>query len=445
MKKDNSSLNFGKKIQLLRLSKGLTQNDLAKVINVSVAYVSRLESGDAKYDDRMLATIREFYNIEHAPIFDHELEDYRNRLWVWNDIISADRISDARAMQAQLSPILELHFERDLTLLYLLLETRILFKEGNLPAAEESLNTAEALLGEASIEALHLYNRNIGFLFFCKQTFKTSLKHFLKSLEYISDNVKSDAGIFLNIGTAYACIGRPWQAILYLEQAKNKFSIDRTSNLEMAINNVLATCYTFVGEYDKAKKLFDISLMQAKRINDENAIGITLINLGELYMKSGKLEASVKAYNDALDFLKTREIRDKAQELIHSDKHQQMQALAGKTFVLIRLKDFAQCKEPLGQLSTLAEGNEVFTAITETASHLTTLDDSSSTEYIEEVAIPYFKNNKMYYNGIYLTLEICDILETHYRKRKSVKKALTIAAISRDIYKEVFCGAADLD
>jgi len=294
-------------------------------------------------------------------------------------------------------------------------------------------------------EAHHLYHRNMGFLFFCSQAHRASLRHFLRSLEYVSDNIKPDAGVYLNIGTAYVCLGKPWQSILNLEQAKAKFNIDRTSNIEMGINSTLAICYSFVGEFDKAEKLFNISLMQAKRINDENAIGIVLSNLGQLYAKSGRYEASVKIYDEALEHLKIREIRDKSQELFQSDKYQRMQVLAGKSFALIRLKDYAQCKGLATQLNALAEGNEIFSAIAETITCLITLDDSKSTDYIEKVAIPYFRYHKNINNGIYLALEVCEILEAHYNKKRSTKKAHAVATTIRDIQKAVYYGAVVLD
>jgi len=104
--KNTTPLSFGEKIKQIRIAKGLRQEELAKAINTAQNFVSRLESGEAKYDDRMLEIIREFYGIENAPIFDHELETYRNRLWVCNDLVNANNLHDAKVTLDTLSPIL---------------------------------------------------------------------------------------------------------------------------------------------------------------------------------------------------------------------------------------------------------------------------------------------------------------------------------------------------
>jgi len=111
------SLTFGEKIKQVRVKKGHNQDGLAKALGVSMMYISRLERGLAECDDKTISGIRHFLDIENAPLLEHELADYRNRLWVWNDIIAADRLNDAKAMQSELSPILKLPYERNLILL----------------------------------------------------------------------------------------------------------------------------------------------------------------------------------------------------------------------------------------------------------------------------------------------------------------------------------------
>ena len=428
----NTTLSFGEKIKQIRIAKGLKQENLAEAINTSRPFVSRLESGEAKYDDRMLAAIKAFYGIEEAPLFDHELEDYTNRLWVWNDFVHANNLHEAKAMQSRMSSILELPFEHDLTLLYLMIETRILFKEGNLEAGEERLTTAAALLDDASTEALHLYHRNMGYLFLTKREYKTSLRHYLQSLDYEANNTKQEADILANIGLLYYCIGKPWQAITYYGQANWAYSLGRTNTLDARINNGIATCYVFVGEFDKAEKIFKDALIRAKRTNSVYEMGTASVNLTNLYLKKGDIETALKVCNQALSLLKNDSLY--------------VYALANKAFCLIETKDFAGCKEAIKQGKELVKDNENLTILFETITHASTLDNSESIDYLENFAIPHYKNADVDDGGgIYQALDICNMLEAYYRKKRNMRKAKDIAVIGRDIAMEMFFGGVEFE
>ena len=428
--KNTTPLSFGEKIKQIRIAKGLKQEDLAKVINTAQNFVSRLESGEAKYDDRMLEIIREFYNIKNAPIFDHELDDYKNRVWVCNDLITANNMHEARVIQDTLSPILELPFEHDLTLLYLMIEARILFKENNLAAGEERLKTAEALLDGASMEALHLYHRNKGFLLMRKGEFKTSLKHYLQSLDNETSIVNSDMSILLSIGIVCLSLSKPWNAVLYLEKAKMKYNLGRTNVLGAILNSRLASCYMLVGEYDKAESIYNDALAQAKSINASDSIGIALTWLATLYKQTDNIAKSLEASNQALTFLK-------------DDSHC-ADVLMNKALCLIEMKDFAQCREVIMQGKELAKNNQRQATLFEVISHLLTLDNSESTDYLENYAIPYYRTDDSVEAGKLQALEFCNMLEAHYRKKRNKKKANDIAIVGRDIYKEIYFGALEL-
>ena len=441
--KNTTPLSFGEKIKQIRIAKGLKQEDVAKAINVAQNSVSRLESGEAKYDDLLLAAIREFYGIENAPLFDHEIENYRNRLWVWNDYIDANRIDDAKEMQDEMSAILTLPFEHDLILLYYMIETRILFKEGNrgageempsyLKMGEEMLNKAKSLLDCASDEALHLYHRNMGFLFLIQRAYKKSLHHLIQSLDYETDNVKpKDAGILHNIGILYYRLGKPWQAIGFFEQANIKYSTGRTNVFESHVNLAIATCSMWVGEFDKAEKLYKSAVKQAKHINDDRAAGMAMANLSFVYRKKGDINECIETCDQALMLLKNTS---------HS-----IYALVNKALCLIKLKDIAQCKELIKQGMELVKADKNLTILVETVNHIATIDNSESANYLENFAIPHFKiANPEDGGGIYMSLDLCNILEAHYRKKRNMKKTNEIAALGRDIAIEMFYGEVEFE
>ena len=72
---------------------------------------------------------------------------------------------------------------------------------------------------------------------------------------------------------------------------------------------------------------------------------------------------------------------------------------------------------------------------------MTTISNKQSSDYLEETAIPYFRAQGGFRN--YTTLEWCNALEAAYKKRGLTKKANAIAAITRDIYREMVLGPGD--
>lgn len=56
-------MNFGEKLKMLREEKDLTQNDLAKHLNVSKANISRYELGSRQPNIDTIIIIAEFFNI----------------------------------------------------------------------------------------------------------------------------------------------------------------------------------------------------------------------------------------------------------------------------------------------------------------------------------------------------------------------------------------------
>ena len=188
----------------------------------------------------------------------------------------------------------------------------------------------------------------------------------------------------------------------------------------------------FVGEFDKAEKIFNDALVRAKRTNSVYEMGTASINLTNLYLKKGDIETALKVCNQALSLLKNDSLY--------------VYALANKAFCLIEMKDFAGCKEAIKQGKELVKDNENLTILFETITHASTLDNSESIDYLENFAIPHYRNaNVDDGGGIYQALDICKLLEAHYRKKRNMRKAKDIAVIGRDIAMEMFFGGVGFE
>lgn len=55
---------IGSRIKLARKNKGMTQNSLSEILNVSPEYISRLESGTAKINLEMMVKIAGILSVE---------------------------------------------------------------------------------------------------------------------------------------------------------------------------------------------------------------------------------------------------------------------------------------------------------------------------------------------------------------------------------------------
>ncbi|MGX7077440.1 helix-turn-helix domain-containing protein [Globicatella sanguinis] len=63
--------NFGYKLAQLRLSRNMTQKDMAKVLNVSQAYVGQWESGARVVPTEKVVAIAKYFDVSTDYLFGH--------------------------------------------------------------------------------------------------------------------------------------------------------------------------------------------------------------------------------------------------------------------------------------------------------------------------------------------------------------------------------------
>ena len=102
-----SNLAIGEKIRHVREAKGLSIENMADAIGSSKSSISRFERGDIEFSTETLIAMRKFLGIEKAPLMEHELDTYKNRIRVWMEYIITGRFADAKALQEEMSKILD--------------------------------------------------------------------------------------------------------------------------------------------------------------------------------------------------------------------------------------------------------------------------------------------------------------------------------------------------
>jgi len=426
-----ADLSIGEKIRLIRKDRGYSLENVAKDANCSIATISRLERSETDVDDVTMYAIRRALGVEKAPLTTPECEQYMGRMMVWGQLMSSLRIDEARAMVTEMSAILQLPYERSLSLLYTQMEIRLLCHDiCNMPLVKKMLAESEHCFDEMGEDAHHLFFSNKGLLAYQQEDFRNALKYMFTALTYqcqVSKGRESD--LFTYIGMIYLRMARIHFAIMYFEQARQAFGGDLTNPALASIETNLATGYIQIGEFEKGRVLVENALAHARRTNLTVGIGISYCNLAEIQRGKGDLDEAIRHVDNSLYQLKNMGAM-------------YMIPLYYKTIYLYELKRTCEClslaKEGLALAK--ADGSELFILQFETQCHLATLKDPEAENFIENIAIPrlrelYELNYALYY---------CEKLEEHYKKKKSGKKALTMAAIARDIYKEMF-SAIDYD
>ena len=71
---------IGKRLKEARLNKNLTQDKLAEELNVSVAYLSRIETGNAKINLKRLEEICKILDVSNVEILSGTSADDKNYL-----------------------------------------------------------------------------------------------------------------------------------------------------------------------------------------------------------------------------------------------------------------------------------------------------------------------------------------------------------------------------
>jgi len=420
---NNTPLSLGEKIRYVRVAKGLSQENLAHATGKSKALISRLERGDSEFDETTLANIKKCLRISNAPLLEHELEIFTTQIWAFHDLVQSHRVSEAEAMQHELAQILELPYERDLIIMYKMISAKLEGRK-DISVAKLYLSEVEPLLDGASEDAIYLYRTVKGHFCDISGDYEGAVNHFLGALEYCDKKQISDAILIFSIARNYSLMGRLILAKDYFERTKREYVGDRTHPIVYAVDNALGFCYMQLGSPERAKELFESSVIRARSLNDKRWLGLSLSNLGTAYYNEKRYELGLKFVEESLEYLQ-------------GELEQHLGALIGKAKCLIGLKNHPRCEEVLNYARSLTNEERHIIDI-EATRHRMTIKDNSSTQYLETIALPYYRAQSGEY--IASALEICDILEKQYRKREATKKADTIAIISRDIYRRMIFG-----
>jgi len=428
-----SNFSLGKKIKLIRSAKGISQENIAQALKCNQSTIQRIEQGKSECGAETLAAIKKYLEIENAPLLGHELEIFKERLLAWGDLISNQRIAEAKAAHTELQVITHLPYEHDLLVMFLSIEALMLIVESNLTAAKESLNAAKALLNDTTNDrASYTFHVGKGSYHFAKtDNPKGALKHFLCAEAYKSKGIKPSASVYTNIASLYVVANKPHLALNMVASAEVA-SGDNPSPLSRINTYIMySSCHIALREYEKAKHYINIALTSATSINFEAAIGWSLAGLGLCASKTGNYQEGITLFDQALVYFR------KDNSLLALSRAKITLYHKGLTFFL--MKNMTECQATAEEGLQISEDDAPAQMCFGLLKHLTTLDNNSA-DYIFNDVIPYLKatlHNKE------IILDILMLLEQHYKNKRNKTKANAIAAEMRDIYHKMFFGEVE--
>jgi len=410
-----ANLTLGEKIREIRKFVGMSQANLAKATKRGIGTISRIENGQAECSGELLKDVRKALDIKNAPLLEGEDITFHERLHVWRDLINARSLHEAREMRKDLANILHLPFERDLMILYMIYDAKLLMAENDVVLAAKRLDFSS--LEEMSSENLYHYYFTKGSLLTMHRQYKDALAYFLKAYNLDRFDLEKESSLLYNIAICYGSLCMPCRSIMYLERSCNQFKNERASILGLRIENALAVSYMHIGENNLAQKLLGKCLIRAKSTNNRIYTGIASLNLGSLCLKTDRTEQALGYYNQAFEYFEEGDFF-------------YLENLYYKIRCLIKLGKLSQCKELLQDAKNMAGQNENHMFLFNSLDHLMNLKDPSSCQYLKDTAIPYMLDIYEYYKA----LDYCKLLEDNYKNKRQTKKALEVAALMRDIY-----------
>jgi len=428
---NNSQLTPSQKIKALREATNCIQEDLAKALGCTKSKISKVENGDGEYNNDDIIAAKRFFGVEKAPFTKKELMDFKQLLYKWRDLIKNRRLVEARKRQEDLAAVTRLPFEPDLSMLYRMFEIKLILMEAvemkaNVALAEERLLSEAPLIEEATEENQHHYYYNMGSLYVYKADFEISLAYYRKAQSLESYAYKEDISLNVNIAQCYSMLGKYVLAIGMYEEAYPLLDHNRSSAARTYIDSCLAINYVRVGQVPRAKRLLDKCLSEELSMDNIFHLGLAYHNYGCACWKSKDYEEAISYFN------RTDEYFEVGSKLYIENAY-------WKVRCLIHLKKNSEARILISKVKPYIEGNKHGLLIFDSLSHLLTINEDASLDFIEMETIPYLVEKYEYFR----VLDYCYVLEDKFTKRiynGYKKRLIELTSLIRRIMDEITFG-----
>lgn len=288
-------MKIGEKIYLLRKNKNLTQEQLADLLSISTAAISKWETGNAFPDISLLPSIANIFNISIDYLFDYEIETKSNVLVSINE--AKEMFANGKSMEASnfLKEAL-IRYPNNIELIFELAKIQFI------SAVYLNKIDKEKNLKEAESGFITITKRD------CSNELKVLAYHYLSTISLYFGEI--DKAVFYNnqiilpkdIYPAVSKIGiktrrNDSDTIEYIIKSINEDIISYCLKVNWLINNLLQNKeYTILKE--SVHKLINIIKIYT---NDEHSE--LDLQLSELYETLAYIDALLNNYESSIEML----------------------------------------------------------------------------------------------------------------------------------------------
>ena len=429
-KNNASHLQLGDKLKIVRKTLNISQEELGQKVGYTHSTLSTIESNLHVPAPDKLGLIRRALSIETVPLLDTEIKIFKDRLYLWLELIESQQLHQAQRMQPALSNILLMPFHINLCTIYNLFSVRLLMLEGQIPPALALMEETEKALEEVaqnspqslSEEALYHYHYTKGDLHFFQDQIGPALQSLLKAKDLKRSGYGGCNYLNFAIGRASTAAGHAIFAICHLDIIKNSMTSAEEKTMGWHTDLMIGVNYTYLGYYKKARTLLTNCLESALANKQNERIGAACTNLGYLF----KL---LKDYGTALYFLE-----EAITHFSSTDKYY-LEALYLKGCCLAHINDTNNFWDLLNHAKNLIKKDPFYTILFTSLAHLRSPEDDDSIAYLEEVLLPTLLDGEKNM----LAMDYCKLLLTHHEKSRNStqRKRLNIQGVLLGLYSKM--------
>jgi len=417
-------LTIGDKIKSLRIAKGVAQEDLAHNLMQHASTLSRIERGVLECPNELLYEIKKALNVEGLPFNESERQAFRDKLYDWGNVISEREIDEAKKIQLKLSVITYLPADKELNMLYGLLNCRLLLVLNELDEATQIIDAMEAAASEMDTICLYYHYRNCGTWHYKNAQYDIALGFYTKAFDLPARELANRVTRYYAIACCYFRMGLVSRCITFLERAREEGSDDHNTFHEYYVDWLLAISYIYTDKLQRAKVLLEKCKKTARRDNNRKYMGDYLVNMGLMYRKAKKWPLALDYLDDAFNYL------TKGDESY-------IDVIYEKCYCLLEMDYFSACIELADEGKKLVDekivGYKDYLTLFEAIKCLASLNHSDSVKYIETVAIPHLIEKKC----LWIAVDYCALIIEYYTNKKSRHNGVIsrFKAIAFDAYK----------
>jgi len=386
--------------------------------------LSNLERGLTNFSDEMVQDIRVALDAEWIPIYSHERAGFKERLLDWYDTIADNNLTEAKDMQPKLAVIKCLPMDSELNFFYDLFNCRLFIGMGDYNSVADILLNLEKNIEKLDMEQQYYFCYNKALLENANGRYSEALELFEKAQMLMQVNLvsaKEKKKISYNIALCYNRLGFVFRAIALWDKTRPQRSGIHKSVVEFYTDIELAKCYIFVGLLSKANELLNKCYKTARRNKNKTY-------LADVLLHKGYLDRVAKRWKFSVEHL------DKVFDLYDKDSINYLEAVYQKSRCYLDTRYFSQCQKLIEKGKKLSKGNETYTILFTSLENLMALNSSSSVEYMENVALPYLDENKIYP----ALFDYSEVLLNHYNKVKGNQaRANELMELVRNINKKM--------